>query len=509
MAFALPAVAADTAALPAEIPTDAAWGTDAFIGLPPMTWNAFAEVAEGYSSSARGSGRDDAFTRGSIGGALHYSHPRLSADASYILSGQYWYKYHSLNHLSQRLNLASQLIAIPEMLVVRANAFATPANLTRVGDISASGDPVSRYNTRDTYGYMVSPQLGLHFLDYVVSTTSASHGGVFFVRPSTDDTGTIPPIDPARDSLSTTISQEFSSGTWFGRLRWSLLGSYAQYSQSVRSQRQTEGIGTLNYAVSRELKVFVVGGYSDYKSSTVLARDVSGPTAMGGVTFNPSPNLTLTVQAGSQHNFATYMGSVRWEISPMTQLIAEATDGISSPQGDILGRLGNMGATGYGSFGGLGTSLGSSSGYTPIGSGGLALDNSINRSRSVHASLVHTDERMRYTLSTFATERDRLDVAPGTPVLPRTSVFGVRATAERTLSAEMTGEISGGWSRSFEFRGRTDIYSADLRMNYHLSEHLDVYLTNHVIHRDSVNVFGAPNGALTEDQVLIGIRARI
>jgi uncharacterized protein (PEP-CTERM system associated) len=509
MVCVLPAAAADTAALPAEVPTDAAWGPDGIIGLPPLTWNVFAEIAEGYSTNARGGDRDDAFTRGSVGGALHYDHPRLSADASYSLSGQYWYKYHDLNHLSQHLNLASQLIAVPEMLVVRANAFATPANLTRVGEISANGEAVSRYNTRDTYGYMVSPQFRLRFQDYVTASTTASHGGVFFVQPATDTTGTAPPIDPARNSLSTTISQEFSSGSWFERLRWNAIGSYAQYSQSVQTERQTEGMGTLNYAVEREFKVFVIGGYSDFKSTKVLARDVSGPTALGGVTYNPSPDLTVTVEGGSQHNFASYMGSVRWMISPMTQFIADATDGISTPQGDILGRLGNMGATGYGSFGGLGTSLGSSYGYNPVGSNGLALDNSINRSRSVQVSLVHTDDRMRYTLSAYGTERDRLDVAPGTATLPRSSVYGVRAVVSRTFSAEMTGEISAGWSRADEFSGRDDIYSADLRLNYRLSEHLDLYLTNHVVHRDSANLVGVPNTPLTEDQVLIGIRAHI
>jgi uncharacterized protein (PEP-CTERM system associated) len=503
-------VAAEPAA-PAEIPTDTAWADTALAALPPMTWNAFAEISEGYSSSARGSGHDDSFTRGTIGGALHYSHPRLNADASYSLSGEYWAKYHALNHLSQRLNLASQLIAIPETLVVRGNAFATPANLTRVGDISANGEPTSRYNTRDTYGYMVSPELLLRFKDYVNSTTTASQGGVFFVRPSSGNTGNVPPIDPARSSLSTMISQQFSSGSWFERLNWSVVGSYAQYSQSVRTQRQTEGMATLKYAVLRELNLFVVGGYSEFKSTTVLARDVSGPTAMGGFTYNPNPDLVFTFEAGSQHNFPTYMGSVRWMISPMTQFVAEATDGISTPQGDILGRLGNTGATGYGSFGNLGTSLGAGSfnGYSPIGPGGLALDNSINRSRSINASLVHTDERMRYTLSVFASERDRLDVAPGTPTLPRSSVYGVRADVQRTLNVDMTANLSAGWSRGNEFGGRDDIYSADLRLNYHLSQFIDLFLTNNVVHRDSVGLVGVSTGNFTEDQVLIGIRARI
>lgn len=512
LATVIPAMAQDPVPSPAaDVPAVSTSDTDVLALLPPLRWDVFVDLAEGYSTSARGGGKDDSFSRGRVGGDLHYNHPRLQADASYVLTGDYWSKYHRLNHLSQRLNLASRLTAIPEMLFVNANAFATPADLTRVGDLSASGEPISRYNSRDTYGYMVSPQLMLRFEDYLTSATTASHGGVFFVDPRTDPTGVVPPIDPAKNSLSTTISQEFSSGTWFERLKWTAVGSYGQFSQSTRTERQEEALGTLNYAVLRELKVFVTGGYSEFKSSSALARDVSGPTALGGFTYTPSPDLLLTVEAGSQHNFATYMGQMRWTISPRTAFIASATDGINTPQGDILGRLGGMGSTGYGSFGNLGTSLGAGSlgGYSPVGYGGLALDNSINRTRSVDGSLVHSEDRMRYTLSVFASERDRLDVAPGTTVLPRTSVYGARLNVSRDFNPDLTGDVSGGVSRSNEFGGRDDIYTADARLNYHLSQHIDLYLNNHVIHRDSRGLVGVPNAPLTEDQVLIGVRARI
>lgn len=515
LASVLPAMAQEPPAPAGPSATDtnnAAIGDAVAAALPPVSFSAFADLGEGYSTNAQGGAGDDTFSRARIGLDLHYLKPRLEANASYVLTGQYWSTYHRLNHLSHRLNLSSRTTLIPEMLFVNANAFAAPADLTRVGELSASGEPISRYNTRDTYGYVVEPQFMLRFKDYMNSVTSASQGGVFFVVPSAGNTGTPLPITPAQNSYSTTLSQQFSSGTWFDRLNWSAIGSYGQYSQTTRTQRQIEGLGNVGYAVTRFLKLFVIGGYSDYHSTVALSQDLSGPTAMGGFTFNQGQNLQVTVQAGTQSNLATYTGSVQWTISPLTQFIANATDGITTPQGDILGRLGRMGWNNGGGFGDIGTGLGSGgiNGYNPLGPSGLALDNSIYRIRSIEASLVHSDERMRYTLSAFGTERDRLDsttTIAGIP--PRSSSYGLRAAVTRTLNAQWTALLAASWSRGNEFGGHDHIISADAQITYQLSQHIDIYLTNHVVHRISSQLIGVSNMPLTEDQVILGIRARI
>ncbi|GAA0540558.1 hypothetical protein FHS83_000027 [Rhizomicrobium palustre] len=480
--------------------------------LPPVEFNAFADLAEGYSTNAggfSGGGQgDDTFTRGRIGLDLNYLKPRLQANASYLLTGQYWSTYHRLNHLSHRLNLTSRTVLVPEMLFLNANAFAAPADLTRVGDLSAGGEPISRYNTRDTYGYSVSPQFMLRFKDYLTSNLSASQGGVFFVEPSAGNTGTPVPIDPARNSYSTTISEQIASGSWFQQLSWSALGSYGQYSQTTRTQRQIEGIGNVTYAATRYLKLFVVGGYSDFHSTASLNEDLSGPTAMGGFTFSQGPALSFTFQAGTQHNFATYTGSAQWEISPLTRFIAQATDGISTPQGDILSRLGST-SWNNGSFNNGGFGAGSGTGYSPLNPGGLALDNSIYRMRSIEASLIHSEGQMNYSLTAFGNERDRLDASPITGLKLRSSVYGLRGTVTRHLNPKTTATLSAAWSRGNEFGGHDNIVSADAAVNYQLSRHLELYLTNHLVHRSSQALISVPNRPLTEDQVLIGIRARL
>lgn len=479
--------------------------------LRPFALTAFADLAEGYSSNAGGGEGDDSFSRGRVGFDLDYRRPRLQADASYVLTGQYWSRLHRFNHLSHRLNLTSRTVVVPDMLLVNANAFAAPAELTRVGQLSAGGEPLSRYNSRDTFGYSLTPQVSLRFQDYVNSNFSAAHGGVFFVKPSSGDSGTPPPVQPAENSLSTTISEQLSSGSWFGRLFWSASGSYGQYSQTSRTQRQVEGLGNLTYALSRQWKVFAIGGYSDYHSTAALNRDLSGPTAMGGVTFNEGAAFQLTVQAGSQHNMASYTGSLSWELSPLTAVIGEVTDGISTPQGDILGRLSGMNGYGGGSYSSNGSGLGSSglSGYSPLPPGGLSLDNNIYRMRRAEFSAVHTDDRMRYTVSLFGTERDRLDGAPAAGISPRSSSYGISASALRNLNARMTAMVGFSWSRGNEFGGHDNIVSADAQVTYRLSQHIDFYLTNHFLHRASAKLVDVPNGPQTEDQVILGIRARL
>ncbi len=532
-ASALPSYAlaqgSDTPPSAANAPSGAASDIDTAAGdeglgalpLPPVTFSAFADLAQGYSTNSQGrsGGSDgDTFTRGRVGFLLHYDKQRLQADASYNLTGEYWSKFHNLNHLSQRLALDSRLTGIPEMLFVSANAFAAPTELTRVGALSAGGEPISRYNTSDTYGYSVRPEFLLRFDDYATSSLLASHGGVFFVRPSTDTTGTPPPITPAQNAYSTTVMEQVTSGTYFDRLQWSLTGSYGQFSQTTRTERQEEGLANLTYALTRPFKVFAIGGYSEYKSTVALTKNLSGPTALGGFSYTLGTDFYVTAEAGTQHNFPTYMGSARWSITPLTMFVAQATDEITTPQGDILNQLGQMGALGggaggsdafggYGNIGG-GLGLGSFGGFSPYGSHGLSLDNSIYRIRNVDGSLIHTADRMQYTLSLFGTERDRLDVVTNPQYPARTSVYGVRGAVSRKFSEYLSGMVAAAYSRGNEFGGRDQIVSADANLTYHLSETIDLYLTDHFVHRQSTNLIGAPNGPLTDDQVLIGIRAR-
>lgn len=497
-----PGPTGDAAAPPAE-------DGIATLPVPPVSFSAFLDLAEGYSTNSRGqggNGSDDTFTRGRIGGDLHYDKPRLLINANYVLTGEYWAKNHRQNHLSHRLNLSSRLTVVPEMLFLNTNAFASPSELTRAGGLSASGEPIDRFNSRDVYGYTVRPEFLLRFKDYATSTLMASHGGVFFVRPSTDNSGPPPPVTPARDALSTMVSEQIGSGTYFDRVQWKLIGSYSQSSQSVRTQTQEDGLANLTFALTRAVRVFATGGYSNYKSSVPLAKDLSGPTALGGITYTLGPDVVFTAEAGTQHNFPTYMGSARWKITPLTMFIAEATDEITTPQGDILSRLGSGQGSGDLS-GGLG--LGSFGGSSTFGPGGLALDNSINRVRRVEATLTHTLDQMFFSLSAYATERDRLDIPVNSHVLPRTSVYGLRTSASRTLNQYMTAMISASYSRGNEFGGRNDIISTDARLTYHLSDNIDLYLSNSLVYRESRNQIGFSNAPLTDDQVILGIRARI
>jgi len=509
----------------ADALASAAPETQAGLPVPPLQIGGYLDLAVGYSTNAQGgpsgTSSNDSFMRGTVGGYLQYIKPRLSANLAYSLTGVYWAKFHRQNHLSNRLNLTSHFVAIPDMLVVKANAYAAPADLTRAGAVSASGEPISQFNTRDTYGYFVQPDFMLRFKDYLISTLSAGHGGVFFVRPGTTDTTLPPPpITPARDAYSTILTEEVGSGTYFERLHFSVIGSYAQFSQMVRSQRTEEVAANLSYAVTRYLKVFGIGGYDDFKSTQTLARDLSGPTGLGGVTFGEGPEFTATVEAGTQHNMPTYMGSVRWIITPLTQFIAEATDTINTPQGDILANLARQGVTNFGNFSssGLygfgsnnidsGMGVGPISGFSPIGSNGLALDNGIYRLRALQANLSHKADRTTITLGAFADERDRLDVTPGS-VLPRTSIYGLRASASHQLNQYLTATATTSYSIANEFGGHDRVFYISVMGNYRLTEHIDLYLTNHYSHRESKSLVGFVNAPVSEDQIILGLRAHI
>ena len=43
------------------------------------------------------------------------------------------------------------------------------------------------------------------------------------------------------------------------------------------------GVGTLRYAITREIAILGTGGYDALSNSTPLTRNLSGPVGMGGI----------------------------------------------------------------------------------------------------------------------------------------------------------------------------------------------------------------------------------
>jgi hypothetical protein len=440
----------------------------------------------------------------------------VTADASYSLIGDYFSRDHTLNHADSRMTLVADGEILPQSLYIDLHAFAAPTYISRIGAITAGGQPVSNLNSRDTYGYSVRPEYFQRFDDFATSDLSVSQQGVFFVSPHTSNSGPLVP-DVVNNSLVTTASEKIASGSSFSRVQWSIAGSYTEMSQSTQSQKQAEGVGQLSFALSRILTLFVNGGYDKYVSSKPLTADINGPIAIGGVKGTYGQTFELVVEAGVQHGFSTYQGSLRWNISPRNTLLGSAADSVGTPQSGVLGNLGNIAASSTGAFYNSQTdlpdtrpqsSLPFSPGPSPTSLDSLALDNSINRVRTYSLSAVHQEERTNYNLGFFGTIRDRLDIVLPAIANTRSADYGVSATIGRKLRTDLSADVNVSYSRADEFSGHDRLLAAGLEMSYIYSEPSSFFVRARYLNRQSKGIVGIVNVPLSSAEIAIGVQHR-
>jgi len=502
-----PASQSNPAPLPSAVPVSST--------LPPFLFNGALDFSEGYTTNAGGvsTSKDDSFTRGILSLGLHYSSALLRADANYSLTGYYYNHFHNLDQWTQRLNLASTSELVPDHLFLNFNAFAAPTALSRVGRLNPNEDFVD-INNRQSYGYVATPVYRMRFGDYAVSETSLSVSQLFFTSPSNSSPATSLPIAPADDTTSTTITERISSGPHFGRFRWDAAVSYASVDQTSQSIRQGEIGVNIAYALNRTVALLATTGYDQFDSSVPLTQPVSGPIALGGIQLS-GPTLSLVTLAGARYGFPTFTGSAKWQPTPTFTVIGSLTDAVSTPESSALGDLSTLGVSAQGAF------ADSQSGYwetrgqalfpqfatvSPISTGGLALDNSINRERRAQLAFVHQDERNQYGLSFFGTMRDRLNVTTD-PTPGKSWLYGARVNASRKLRRDLVGYAAISYSYANEFGGRDRIVEADAGLTYMLNKDVDCYLTAQYLHRSSKDQVVA-DVPLSEFAASIGVRRK-
>ena len=484
--------------------------------VPALQLFGAIDLGETYTTDAGGevglpTASPDEYTRAMLQLGLRYTTRESQIIANYSLIGDYYARFHNLNEYLNYLNLAGRVKLIPDHLILNVTGFATPTLLNRVGAISAGGELVGSSNNSNTYGYMIQPQYLMRFKDFASFTTTVSQGGLYFVSPTSVSTaGAVP--TPVQNASSIDVSERLGSGEYFGRLMWSLTGIYDQLKQQSFSETQKNIVANLGYAIDRTFSILATGGYSNLSATVPLGRGLSGPEALGGFTFTPSPSFNLTAEGGVRNQVPTYIGSLHWNIGPLTTLDGLLTDAITTPQGNILANLSGFGGSllsptlGTGAVSPislLGQSLGPQLGITsPINSQGLAIDNSIYHDRMATVTLTRTVETMSYSLAFYDDTRKQINVVAG--LNPNTSLYGATASISRQMWPDLTGFASASYSFADEFGGHDQIFSATAGLTYTVSDTFSLYALDRYLHRD-INA-GAINSPLSDEEVVIGIR---
>ena len=485
--------------------------------VPPLQIRGAVSMAGVYATNPQGgttpaTDGPDEYAQATFQTSVRYNTRRAQLVGDYSFLGDFYGKYHNLNAYLNYLDLASQTQVIPDHLVLNVTAFATPILLNRTGALSASGVPVSSTTSSDTYGYVVQPEYLFRVRNYFNSITTLSQSGVYFVSPFLNPTG---PTSTGVSNASTVgATQRFTSGDYFGRFNFSLNGDYQKLKEQSFQQLQKDGTVDLAYALDHNFQLLGTGGYNQFEANVPLNRALSGPEALGGFLFTPSPSMKLTAEAGVRNRSATYIGSLHWNLNGLTALDGILTDGIYTPQGSILNSLGGFGSSLLNPQSGIGAfspspvispivspELGT---VSPVLSQGLAIDNFIYHDRLANVTLTHTLGRTTLGITFYNDYRTQLVAVAGAP--PNSSLNGITVSANHQLHEGLSAYAAASYSSGNEFGGNDQIFYADVGFNWNLSDSLSLYGINRYLYHEAAEVSIAPNFRTYDDEMLVGIR---
>jgi hypothetical protein len=312
------------------------------------------------------------------------------------------------------------------------------------------------------------------------------------------------------------VTEQIKSLSFFNRLQWVILASENQTSEDPFSQSQQIASAEIDYSISREFTLLTNGGYEKYKSNPVLISNLDGLFGLAGFRYSPGQSFALTVKAGRQYNFPTYIGNLQYQITATSALLASATDTVTTPQQRLLGSLDNIGVTPGGAFYQGNTQLPDQNLLTDLPTGigqlinpspmdSLSLDNYVSRYRTGNISLVHRMPLTTYTLTAYGTIRDYL-----TTVFPdvdrRQTVLGGDLNVTQTLSRFLIASASLDYSNAHEFGGVDSLYSVTALANYNITQQWSAYARANYLLRQAHEPAGFGNGTLSDIQFAIGFQ---
>lgn len=492
----------------------AATGIPLSAGAPDSRFGGSVDLSEYYVTNSRGTAgarRSDYVTRLTLNLNLSEHSRRVNLDAHYGVSGDYYAQHSVPAQISNRLTALGDVEVIPEYFNLSARAFAQPVVISELGIVTADNRVVPD-GFRNTYGYSVNPLLRFRFGDFAVSNTMPSFAQVFFDTPrGTSTVSPIPGLTGPRDTTVRSLTEQIASGAYFSRLNWSLVGTFSESARRGTLFTEKAALADLRYALDYTFSLLATGGYDKLNNSTPLTKNLSGPIALAGFGLNLGPDFALKLEAGTKYNSLSLQGSLRFNITPTSSLVASADDYVKTPAGQLLNNLSNLTSLGDGNIGSSDSLLGngtfsSLSSFDMQSPGSTSLDNKISRFQIASAFFVKDFERNHVNLGVFATRRTILESPIGGRETSNT--YGTRVSVSRDITPLLTGRLGGTYSHNEEFGFEGDTMRAEGQIDYSLSREMRVYLRSSYAERlssNSLQTLSPLTGNTNDLRVLIGL----
>ena len=492
-----------------------------FVGslIPGFQLNARVSLAETYTTNATGSSiagnQDDWLTLAGLGLDIHDHSRRVSFDATYFGQVYYYAKNSTSTQFINDLQAMATVIAIPDYLNFIARAFAQPVILSNSGFATAGGI-TGPGGYRNSYGYSLGPDITFRLGNFAVSDTTATYGGAYFTDPSGFSNIFIPGVAGPENITSRDVTEILKSGDDFSRLRWTAVGEFSETDRNQGLFSEKAAVATFTYSITPEIALLATGGYEGINNSFGLSKNLSGPVGMGGIELTFGPDFDLMIQAGEKFNSLSFLGSLRWNITATASLTGQATDTVSTPEGQLLNNLSSMTASLNGTLttaeniysNGSVSSLGSSFSAQSLGS--QSFTQNIARYQRVSFTFAEDYERDHINATLYGEKLTQLDMLFFGP--PVTESWGSQANYSHNITREITGTLGLGYIYYQELGGHSKNYNVSGQVDYALGPLTNVYFRTDYFRRDSSNSLQALSpftGGLDDIRVTIGLNRQL
>ncbi len=491
-----------------------------FVGslIPGFQLNARVNLAETYTTNATGTSangnQDDWLTVAGLGLDIHDHSRRVSFDATYAGEVYYYASGSTPTQFTNDLQAMASIIAIPDYLNFIARAFAQPVILSNSGFTTASGI-TGPNGYRNSYGYSLGPDITFKLGDFAVSDTTATYGAAYFSDPSGISNVVIPGVAGPENITSRDVTEILKSGDDFNRLRWTAVGEFSETDRSQGLFSQKAAVVTFTYSLTPEVALLATGGYEAINNSLGLSKDLSGPVGMGGVELTLGPNFDLMVQAGEKFNSLSFLGSLRWNITATASLTGQATDTVSTPEGQLLNNLSSMTASLNGTLttaeniygNGSVSSLGS---FNAQSAGSLSFTQGIARYQRVSFTFAEDYERDHVNATLYGQKLTELDMFfVGQPV---TESWGMQTSYSHNITRDLTGQLGLNYNFYQELGGHAKDYGVTGEVDYTLGPLTNIYFRSEYLRRDSSTTLQnlSPfTGSLDDIRLTIGLNRQL
>jgi uncharacterized protein (PEP-CTERM system associated) len=268
-------------------------------------------------------------------------------------------------------------------------------------------------------------------------------------------------------------------------------------SQSAARSTQLRGFDDVQYQINQEFAALGRFGYEDIRYSLQPAASTKGMIWLIGGQWTPSPDSSLIVHYGREAGFNAADGTLRYQVTPRTTMLASLQQSRASSQASILGNLNSSQLASSGSIVNQATGLPSAL-VNPEFANAV---NTIFRLEEARIGMQTTLDRDTYGIFGFHDRRAALGTPTGVTGVAATSAgsdtsLGANLNWGRSLTPNLTSSATLGYAMTQAAHSKT--LTADLSLNYTMGYNLSALVHYQFINVDSAIVAGSYRRNLLE-----------